>query len=133
MAYASSADLVERFGEEEMIQLSDRIASADLDEIVLLRALTDASALIDGALTGRYALPLADVPALLVGVCCDLARFALYDDAAPDLVRERKTDALARLRDLANGTLRLDLSTAETPRFGLCQVSVPTSVFGRSS
>lgn len=133
MAYATSADLVERFGEEEIIQLSDRLASSALDQPVLQRALDDASALIDGTLAGRYALPLASVPALLVGLCCDLARFALYEDAAPDLVRERKTDALARLRDLANGTLRLERSTAETPRFGRCQVSVPTRLFGRRS
>ncbi|MBO3704268.1 MAG: DUF1320 domain-containing protein, partial [Candidatus Accumulibacter sp.] len=86
MSYATQPDLVARFGLQELIEQTDRVNAAVIDAAVVDRELAYASAVIDGYLAARYVLPLPTVPDLLVGLCCDLVRYALYTDAAPDIV-----------------------------------------------
>ena len=79
MTYATQADLVTRFGEEDLIRLTDR-ADPPLDAIdsaVVAAALADAEAVIDGYVATRYTLPLATTPLLLRQIECDLAWFIL--------------------------------------------------------
>lgn len=108
MAYATQDDLVDRFGETELAQLADLIGNGEIDPAVVGRALGDADAEIDAALLGRYALPLAGVPPLLVRVACDLARETLYADHPHDEVKERAKRARDVLAGIAAGKLRLD-------------------------
>lgn len=117
MPYATQQDLVDRFGEDELIQLTDRAdppANA-IDAVAVARALTDADALIDGYLGSRYALPLAEVPPLLVGIACDLARYQLYPVAPIEAVATKRDQAVATLRDIASGKIALPVGEAETP------------------
>lgn len=130
MAYATLDDLVARFGEQELIDQTDRVSGTNVNTEVVTRVLDDASAILDGYLAGRYALPLATVPALLVGLCCDLARYALYPDAAPDLVKERYQNALKLLARIADGTLQLGLS-GPPAQAGLSQVVSSPRLFAR--
>lgn len=112
MSYALASDLIARFGEPELIQQTDLTSAGAYNAATVARALDDASALIDGYLAGRYAVPLASVPALLVTLACDLARYALYVDAVPDVVRDRRDQAVATLRDIAAGRVLLDVSVS---------------------
>ena len=111
MAYATLDDLVARFGEQELIDQTDRVSGTNVDAELVARVLDYASATIDPYLAGRYDLPLPSVPALLVGLCCDMARYALYPDAAPEMVKDRYNNALRLLREIAAGTLQLGLSS----------------------
>ena len=106
MAYATLDDLVARFGEQELIDQTDRVSGTNVDAELVARVLDYASATIDPYLAGRYDLPLPSVPALLVGLCCDMARYALYPDAAPEMVKDRYNNALRLLREIAAGTLQ---------------------------
>lgn len=101
MIYATQQNMIDRFGEEELIQLTDRTHIGVIDAVVLTQALTDASALIDGYLRAAYTLPLANVPAELVLVCCNLARFYLYDDRVIDVVQKRRDEAVSWLKDVS--------------------------------
>lgn len=124
MPYATLADLTARFGEQELIDQTDRLSGTNVDAAVVARALEDASATIDGYLTGRYALPLPSTPPLLVGLCCDLARYALYPDAAPPRVKDSYQNALRVLREIARGTIQMGPPTPVSS--GLVQgVSAP--------
>ena len=110
MTYATEADLDERFGAEELLQLSDRSAppTGSVDAAVVARALADADGMIDSHLGARYAVPLAaPLPADIVRVACDIARYRLHDLAPTEAVREHYRDALRWLRDLADGKLPL--------------------------
>jgi len=111
--YCTTNDLVERFGAEEILQLSDRDGGGFIDEQVVGSAIADASALIDGYLGGRYALPLSAVPSVLPKLCGDIARFNLYDNAIPDVVQKRYDAALAFLKSVGKGGVRLGLSDSE--------------------
>jgi phage gp36-like protein len=103
MPYATQADLIQRFGDEELIQLTDRAQIGQVDRATVTAALGDADAAIEGYLAGRYAVPVSPIPALLRRMACDIARFFLYGNAAPEPVRQAYEDALRVLKDLADG------------------------------
>lgn len=111
MPYCTQADLVSRFGEEELIQLTDRDRTGAINTTVLQSAIADASAEVDGYLGGRYVLPLPHVPPVLSRICADLVRYYLYDDVPRDQVRQRYEDAVAFLKSIAKGQVSLGIAT----------------------
>lgn len=83
----------------------DPTGIAALDAARIELALTDATRQIDASLAVRYMLPVSSAAAGDVGrECADIARYALYDDAPTQTVRQRYEDATARLVRLAKGT-----------------------------
>ena len=110
MNYCTTNDLIDRFGESELIALSDRDNTGSVDAQVVSAAIADASALIDGYLGGRYALPLSVIPSVLPKLCGDIARFNLYDNAVPDVVQKRYDAAINFLKSVGKGEVRLGLS-----------------------
>jgi phage gp36-like protein len=115
--YTTQADIVDRYGTEELIQLTDRAGLGVIDVAVLDRAIADANAEIDGYLATRYQLPLAETPPALTRIASDIARYLLYDDAVTDSVSERYDNAVKFLRSVARGDVSLVQqagSTAET-------------------
>jgi len=123
MAYATVADLVARYGEQEIIQLTDRAGTGVIDAAVANAALADATAEIDAYLSRRWQLPLASTPALIRQLCCEIARYRLWEDQASDEVRRRYEDAVRLLRDLAAG--RADLGEAAAAAHGLSGAATP--------
>ena len=107
MTYATKAEMIARFGETEITELTDRADIGAIDSAVLGKALDDADALINGYLAARYTLPLVTVPAVVVGLACDIARYKLWDDQAPEEVRRRYEDALAQLKLMSQGVIVL--------------------------
>ncbi len=122
--YATVQDLIDRFGERELIQLTDPDQLA-IGQVKVDRALADAHALADGLLARVYRLPLTgcvkpaptpdDVhatvlvpPPQLVRIVCDVARYYLYDDLAPEseIVRRFK-QAQTELQAIADGAAQL--------------------------
>lgn len=111
MAYATSTDLETRFGEAEMIQLTDTTGTGVVDTARLALELESASGQMDVYLGARHALPLSDITQGqtndLTRICCDIARYRLWNDAASDEVRLRYQDAIKTLEMIAKGTLPL--------------------------
>lgn len=110
MAYATVKDMVARFSELEVIQLTDRNQDGLIDEDVAAVALADATAEIDAYL-GRFKRPFADVPPILKRLCCDIARYRLTAANGvliTDEIRNRyKIDVLDLLRAMAKGEVQL--------------------------
>ena len=106
MAYCTKQNLIDRFGEIELIQLTDRDNQGIIDETVIAQAIADAGAEIDGYLN-RYALPLANVPSNLVRMACDVARYYLYDDAMIESVQIRYDSVIKYLSAVAKGLITL--------------------------
>ncbi len=112
MTYATQQDLVERFGQEELIQLTDRNSVGAIDATVVAKALADADAAIDGYVASRYTLPLSPVPAQLNRVAGDIARYYLYEDKPTEAVQKRYDAAIAWLKDVAKGLITLGVDAA---------------------
>lgn len=134
MTYATATELLTRFDPTEIAQRADRgiprlvsgdllmavsttadlsnwtdeeVARAGVAMIVVTRALKDADDTVNSYIGGRYALPLAPVPAVLVRVCCDLARYYLYDDQVTEVVKQRYDACIKLLADVAGGKVQL--------------------------
>ena len=133
--YASVADMLSRFGEQDLILLTDREGRAEsIDNNVLEQALNDASAEIDGYLAGRYPLPLAHVPTILNRLCCDIARYSLSTEHAPEPVEKRYQAALRFLTSVGKGELQLGLSDdgEAAPSSNFAEMQSDGRVFSRS-
>ena len=129
MPYATQAQMTDRFGVDELIQLTDRDGLAGAIVVAVLNAaLLDADEEIDSYLRGVRALPLvAPIPERLVRVACDLARYHLYDDHAPEGVRTRYQDGIRWLRDVAGGKASLGEVDAVAPETGRLVISAVES------
>lgn len=123
MPYASVQSMVDRFGETEMLRLSqpeDRTAETIVAAKVEL-SIADASAVIDDYLRGRYAVPLASPPDSIVRAACVLARYDLAkgDVTEPtEQMRLDRKDVLAFLAALAAGDISIDAPAATGPTNG---------------
>lgn len=122
MSYATTADMVARYGQAELVQLTDvtNIPPSTVDAARVATKLDDASVFIDGYVGQVYRLPLLGcrkpngagfdlvAPPVLVRLACDLARYYLYDDLAPEHeVYRRYKAALKELEDVARGATQL--------------------------
>lgn len=161
MPYATPAELLTRFSDEEIAQRADRkiprrvggdllaaaVAGADLSAFVpgdraaalealavIARALDDAAATIDGYLAARYPVPFAAAPAIVGRLACDMARYYLYDDQATEAVQKRYDAALAYFRDVAAGKVSLGpQSEAPAASAGSVEMESAATVWGRAA
>lgn len=113
--YATKQDMIDRFGEEQMVEVTDRASppSGEIDDSVLDAALNDASATIDSYIARRYKLPLASVPAVLKGRCMTIAWYNLQRGHHTEELRADYTDAIEFLRQLSTGAALLDVEGTE--------------------
>lgn len=140
MAYADVADMVARFGDLDVIQITDRNQDGLVDEDVALVALEDATAEIDTYL-GRFKRPFKNTPPILVRLCCDIARYRLTAASGvliTEEIRNRyKIDVLDLLRALAKGEVQLGLDDdggqIEADSDGIVFMNAKNRIFSRDN
>ena len=139
MTYCTQQDLIDLFDAELLMQLTDRTntpASA-IDETTVAKNLVAATETVNGYLAKRYKLPLSVVPAMLVKVTADIGLYYLYGDRIDDKspARIAYKDAIAWLKDVAAGIVRLDAEGNAPAQAGGGQISVsaPEREFTRNS
>lgn len=118
MSYATLAELTERYGEQFLVKLTAVAPATEIDAAVVARALTDADALIDGYLKGRYLLPLTSTPPLLRDLALAIAVYKLHRQSASEKIRADYDDAVRVLGQIGSGQVRLDIAGAEPPSSG---------------
>lgn len=134
MPYATQTDLVEHFGDDELIELTDRDTppAGVINASVLAHAQAAADSEIDGYIAMRHALPLASVPPRLTHLACDITRYHLYTHAAPELVEKRYLAAVAFLRLVADGRATLGLpEQSGSAGMGMVEISTGRQLFAR--
>lgn len=117
--YATRQDMIDTFGEDEVARLTDTHAEPGvIDDATLLRSLERSSADIDGYVSTRYPRPFLEIPRLLIGICCDMARYRLCGTGGrlvTDEVRDRHKDAIKLLGMVASGQVKLGQDVADQP------------------
>lgn len=132
--YCTQPDMLERFGEPELLARTDRVGTGAIDPVLLARAIDDANAEVDAYVARRYTLPLLVVPPALKRVACDLARAGLYADQTTEEVRARLADARRFLRDIADGRVTLGVDLVQEPAPSLSASNAGAlGVFDRAS
>lgn len=133
MTYATKQDLIDRYGAVELARLTDRVAATTIDDTVVARALGDADALINSHLARRVTTPLDPVPSFVTGLACQIARYQLHEDHAPDRVKEQYKDAVKWLEAAGRGDVALGDTIAPTEP-SVAELPImegPRSIFGR--
>lgn len=112
MTYVTKQQLIDRFGERELIQLTDRTnrPATTIDDDVVDGAVTDAEALVDGYIGKVYELPLSSAPAVLTRISADIARYYLHGKSADKdgPVHRAYLEAKGWLRDVSRGLVQID-------------------------
>src|SRR5579875_2097853 len=140
MGYATPDDMIARYPNRDLVQLTNEDPTATTVNIApLQQALDDAAAEIDGYLDGRFALPLSDPPAVLNRLACDIAMYRIQAlRPLHDLIdaRKRYDDAIGFLLEVARGVVTLGLApdNSEPPTAPeAATVEGPPRVFDRST
>ncbi|WP_440411141.1 gp436 family protein [Neorhizobium petrolearium] len=139
MPYATQQDLIDRFGNAELVQLTDKVnrPASTIDVVPVDRALSDATALIDSYIGKLYRLPLSAVPPILVKYACDIARYYLHGKAAEkdDAVSRGFNEATTWLINVSKGLVALEAEGVTPPQAGggSVQAVAPNRVFTRDS
>lgn len=108
MTYVTQAELLSRFGEDELRALTDRDRSGEIDAAVVDAAIADTAGEINAWLqSGGVKTPLQQPPPFIRLIAADIARYRLYDDHATETVRQRYEDARRLLEKIGNGQLSI--------------------------
>lgn len=139
MSYATSQDLINRYPNRDLVQLTNEDPTiATINTSALQQALDDASAEIDGYLGSRFILPLSNPPEVLHRLACDVAMYRLQSlRPLHDLAdaRRRYDDAIAMLSKVAAGTLSLGIAAdgQDTSSAQGAESAAAVRVFNRTS
>ena len=130
MDYLTRADLEARFG-------ATLIADLETGGAVVAGAISDASAEVDSALAARYALPLSDVPGVLLRIAAQIARYNMWrrDVPADHPAYVAYKDALKDLARIADGSVNLGLTPlgAQIEQAGGAAATANDRVFDRNT
>jgi len=112
MNYCTIADLIEQYGEQPLIERTDKLNKPPLaiDSTVANRAIADASAEIDLHLHSRYKLPLSEIPAIIKRLACTLAFANLHSEFPEHAAHQRAKEARQTLKGIASSSLSIGLS-----------------------
>lgn len=112
MTWATVADMLERFNREDNPELDQLTAAPDdpADQDMIQAALDEAAAMIDGYVAGQ-ALSDAD-NANLRRIQCNMARWTLYRDKAPERVEQLYKADMEQLRAISKREIGIGESLA---------------------
>lgn len=135
MTYATQQNMIDRFGSQELIELTDRSNLGAIDATVLGQALADANNEVDSYLSSVCTLPLISVPPRLIKLAADIARYELYGASCTPQVLQRYTDAISFLKLLVAGTVSLGLDPVNQPltEIGGVGMTAKTPVFNATT
>lgn len=139
MTYAVKQDLIDRWGEKELIQLTDRsnVPPTTVNETTVTKALTDADSLLNSYIAKRYTLPLDPAPAILTRLAADITRYYLFGRVAEKdgEVERAYQEALSWAKDVSRGLVQLEDGGTPATQTGGGEVrtSGPDRVFTRDS
>lgn len=108
--YATKQDLINKFGQREVIALTDREPyQRAINDEVLDNAIAAVCAEIDSYISPRYPTPLNPVPKILSFMACDMVRYYLTGAAATetDPIAMRYKNAIKFLVNVGEGKVTL--------------------------
>jgi phage gp36-like protein len=123
--YSVLADLQSIAEAATLVDLTDDTGTGVVDAAKVARAIADADSVIDAHLRAHYVVPLANAPAFVRTLSCDLALFNLFSRrpslGIPDTIATRKKDALTHLAAVRDG--KLDLGIEPPPAASSAEVA----------
>ncbi len=135
--YCEQADILERIPEDVVIQLTDDDDLGVIDADKVAAAIERAGQEVDAWCGGRYSVPFASPPAIVVGVSIDMAIYYLYGRTMEEIPEARKDaykNAVKLLEKVADGKVLLGAAAAPAPATNSgASFSGNTRVFSRDT
>jgi phage gp36-like protein len=115
MSYCSYDDIRGIVPDEVLIQLTDDANIGEVDTAKVTDAIDNAGSAVDGYAAGRYAVPFAPVPRLIMVTTLDIAIYNLFSrrENVPENRKDRYKNAIKTCEALADG--KLTIGEAEAP------------------
>lgn len=136
MPYIDKTYMITRFGENDLIELTDRVeplTHAIVDEI-LDAAIINAIGVVDAYVSDRYKTPLNPVPEMIKDCVATIAYYKLCRDRYTEETRQAYDDALKFLKDIAWGKAHLVSEGNESSSPSAeAVVEAPDRIFSRDS
>jgi phage gp36-like protein len=135
MAYCTRQDLVDRIGEELLVEASDLERTGVANEARITRAIADADAEIDAYAQARYSVPLAGPPDMIRKIAVDLALYGLFSargidpESADRSIVDGHRAALQFLDRLSRGHVTIGVATPAKDEGA--SVTAPSRIFTR--
>lgn len=132
--YCSKQDLIDRYSESELIELTDRIGLSTINDDVLNQAISDASVEMNLYIQ-RFNFDLANFPAVLKPLACDITRYRLYDEQASEQVNKRYLAAIKTLQAISKGEISIgsDSTGEDIVSNDFAEIESSESVFSRKN
>jgi phage gp36-like protein len=131
MSYATVQDVLDRYDNDLVAQLTGDPKGDSVDETVLQVHLDDASSEIDDFLATRFLLPLAPVPPSLVSIAVDIALYRLQGLRPRGDVKDSEKRYEAALRRLEAVATRHKALAGSPTTSESVQVQSPRNRFDR--
>jgi len=112
--YITITDITNMVPEDEIIMLTDDESLGNVNSDRVDEAIAQADSEVNGYLAVRYSVPLgAPVPNIVAKLSTDIAIHNLYSrgvaESVPEVRRNRYLDAIKTLKEIAKGTIFLDV------------------------
>ncbi len=136
MVYATKQDMLDRYDEYKLVELTDRAepATGEINDAVLVKFLADASEIINSYISARHKLPLAPVPGVLVSHACIIAFYKLHRGHYAEETRTDYLDTIRFLENISKGLIQLDAGGTEPSSAAAdARVEGPERIFSRDS
>lgn len=132
MTYATKQGMIDRYGETDLIELTDRTEpyTGAIVDSRLDRAMADADQEVDSYLRTRYELPLASVPDIVTRLASDIAFYLLHHGRATEEVEKRYQNAVKVLRSISKREMDIGIAEDDVPSNDMpIRVDSPGRVF----
>jgi phage gp36-like protein len=116
--YVDPREYVQKFGYSEAVILCDQHDLNRIDTSKILKALQDATALVDGYLAKKYLVPLSPIPSMISAITANIARYMLHTENIQEVVEKNYTQDIRKLNDIAAGKLNLSVTLADSVSVG---------------
>ncbi len=137
--YSSIARIKARLTNDTLLQLTDDEQLGSVNDTKITTALTTASRVADMLCGTKYSVPFAVVPPIVEDLVDDIAVYELYARKVqefPEVVKEKRDNAVKFLTNVSNGTASLGIDPAPAaPTVGSPETNKTTSdrVFTRDT
>ena len=135
--YITAQEMINLFGESEMIEVTnlDDPSANTINLVRLESAIAYAESEINSYLNRNYTLPLSSVPIVLINKVADVVRWQLDSRNTRGEVRQRYEEAIAWLKLIAKGDVRLGLDNdnqqVQTTNYPVIGYANPNKVWTR--
>lgn len=106
--YANKSTIIKRFGDKDLIELTDKNATGEINLDSLNNAIKDADAIVNSALQKQFETPINPTPHIIEMIANDIAFSRLFTRNRPEIINTMLSEALEKLEQISKGEISIN-------------------------